>query len=142
VDQRLATTLTERFLAALETLCAGDALPSPPGELTRRPWPATIISEPAHRPASKPGEEITLGGEIAAIAGMVLGQRIAADDDLFQAGARSLDLIRLAAEIEWKYGTALEAVDLFDCATPANLAALIETRLSTAHLRGSDLEQY
>ena len=133
-DRGMARSFADSFLGALDELCAGGTLSLPGCGGAPPSAPAADIAAPDTSPqlAGQPPGETELGEEIGTLAGMVLGQRVAPGSDLFQAGARSLDLIRLAAEIKRRYEVALSAVDIFDCPTPASLATLITIRRRAA----------
>src|SRR6266545_4873788 len=130
----LAPALASGVLDALNDLCGRDELPPAgplAGERADQLWPA------GHAEAPSEPDEAGLAQVVTAIAGTLLAQPLAADDSLFEAGARSLDLIRLTAEIGRTYGVQLSAVDVFDHPTPAELASLILTRGDPARLNGA-----
>ena len=53
------------------------------------------------------------------------------DDDLFAIGLNSISLVRLALEVEVRWGVEIPQVSLFSNPTPRSLAAVISESRST-----------
>lgn len=86
--------------------------------------PSTSGARPAPAPAD------TLLAEIAALAGEVLGRPVSADASLVAAGAASIDLMRLAGQLEQRYGIRPAMAELFRLPSVAALAAYFAERLA------------
>lgn len=59
------------------------------------------------------------------------GKTVTVDDNLFEIGASSLTLIQIHEEIDRQFPGAIDLTELFDYPTVAQLAAYLETKLST-----------
>jgi amino acid adenylation domain-containing protein len=83
--------------------------------------------------ANEPPAGSVSADALAEIASAVLGGRVGAADDLFAAGAQSLDLLRFCAAVRARFGwdITLTLIDIFDKPTPEQLADLVGDRLDS-----------
>jgi amino acid adenylation domain-containing protein len=119
VSGQYAAELGAAIVAQLESLC-GRPGPAPRQEGGTRP-----AARPAAAPAPASGQPpgTAESGAMTALVSEVLGRSIGPDDDLFRAGATSIDLLKIVAAVRREHGVAIRAVDIFDCPTAASLAS-------------------
>ncbi|MEU3606816.1 amino acid adenylation domain-containing protein [Streptomyces sp. NPDC035033] len=102
-----------------------DRLPlTPNGKLDRAalPAPGRAAARGPHRPARNPREQL-----VCDLFAEVLGtERIGVDDNFFDLGGHSVLATRLTARLRTAYGVELSLRALFEAATPAALARLLD----------------
>ncbi|MGW0591628.1 non-ribosomal peptide synthetase [Streptosporangium sp. NPDC002607] len=101
------------------------ALPSPAGGRPRH----------GHAVSSRPGER-----EVAEMVGLLLGlDEVGAEENFFELGGTSVDLITLQADIHERRGVLLPVADLIAAPDVRSLAALLDTRAGDRDRSGRDL---
>jgi amino acid adenylation domain-containing protein len=123
VDVALAGRLPSYMLPAAYVVL--DAFPlTERGKIDRARLPPPATPTPAARPTgalADPLQALLLG-----LVDEVLGRPVEVDEDLFQAGASSLDLIGLQGRLSSTLGVTLRFVDLFTNRTVEALARVVE----------------
>jgi acyl carrier protein len=115
ISNRYAVALGPAIIAQLESLCGR---PAGEGNAGATAQPAVSLApDPEHLPGTATSAALTV------LISEILGHPVRSDDDLFQAGATSLDLLKIIAAVRLEYGVSIRAVDIFDCPTPASLAS-------------------
>ena len=113
-DYMLPSALTQ--LAALPLSAHGKV------DLAALPDPEADGAPSGRREPATPAEEI-LCGLWAELLGL---ERVGPDDDFFELGGHSLLSMRLAARLRDAFGVEVPLARLFECATPARQAALLD----------------
>ncbi|MFC0107884.1 non-ribosomal peptide synthetase [Kibdelosporangium aridum] len=90
----------------------------------------------AHEHLEGEGNKKELGENIAQMATLVIGHVVTVADDLLNAGAQSLELLRLAAAITRRYQVPLRVVDFLDYSTPGAVAERVIHLRSTNNAGG------
>jgi amino acid adenylation domain-containing protein len=118
-----------------------DALPlTPTGKVDRGQLARTHAAQrPAPRPS--PSADGTLG-RLMQICGTILGlEPVGAEDNFFDLGGTSLQLLEMHAEIASVFGSSISLIDLFECSNLRRLAAKIDGGASTTAPRLSAAER-
>jgi hypothetical protein len=111
------------------------------GKVDRSALPPPDWPEPDGAPPARPATEWER--TIAALCARILRRPVGADENYFDAGATSLDLIELHAEIAKTFHPGLTISELFECATVRALARRLDghadraTALSEVQRRAS-----
>ncbi|TDJ74246.1 amino acid adenylation domain-containing protein [Pseudomonas putida] len=101
---------------------------TPSGKLDRKALPAPSVQARVYRAPETP-----LQRELAGIWEALLEvDRVGLDDDFFELGGHSLLLTQALSRIQQRLQVRLSLAQLFDCATLADLASHIETRMPAA----------
>lgn len=75
-----------------------------------------------------PRRQVVVAKEMAALISAILEREVSPDQNVFEAGAQSLDLARLVAAIYREYRVRLRAVEIFDYPDAVGLAELVLRR--------------
>ncbi len=125
--RELRAYLAERLPAALvpSSYVVLSALPiGPNGKIDRTALPTISLRRHASGDYSAPKTDVERG--LAEIWQRVLHvDRLGVDDDLFELGAHSLTAIRVAGEIQQRFGVGIEVRALFAASTVRTLAAAV-----------------
>ncbi|MGV9679172.1 AMP-binding protein [Nocardia sp. NPDC003482] len=116
----IAEAVARRYLDTVTRICHGQPLP-PVDRRAPAASPAAAITE---SPAST-AQSSEISAVVARLASAALGRAIRAEDDLLDAGARSLELLVLASSLQTELGVRLSAADILDHPTVAELTTLI-----------------
>jgi hypothetical protein len=120
VTRQYVTGLVHAILAHLAHVCGQPETTS----LPRATHGGSQAAAPASAPR-QPGQRLT-SAAMTALLSAVLGTPLGPDDDVFQAGATSLHLLKIVAAVRAEHGISIRAVDIFDYPTGASLASVAE----------------
>jgi amino acid adenylation domain-containing protein len=129
IERTKARRLGEAITDALGELTGPGHLPAttaPQRPATTVGAPKTVALSNGTRHDETPD---ALTEAVLVAAAQILGQRLDARQSLFEAGARSLELLALAAALEKRFGIRLSSLDIFDHPTSAELAQLVHAKL-------------
>lgn len=129
-DRDAAASLADGVIATLSAICNEPSLQQPSDPLRFSVGPPQVAHGESAAPASETesGRASPSGEDVARLASAVLQRPMVAGTSLFDAGAQSLDLVRLAAALRKQYDIKVDPVDLIDYSTPAEIEVLLRDR--------------
>lgn len=129
-DQEAAASLAKGMITTLSAICdelSPEHPPVPFNFSVEQPL-AAFGDGGAPSPQTESGQGSRVSEDVARLAGAVLQRPVREDTSLFEAGAQSLDLVRLTMVLRKQYHIKIELVDLIDHSTPADIAVLLHER--------------